>query len=46
VVGGLGMAPAANIGDNFGLFEPVHGQHLILQENRLQILHHSHFQSK
>ena len=25
VVGGLGMAPAANIGDNFGLFEPVHG---------------------
>ena len=25
VFGGLGMAPAANIGDNFGLFEPVHG---------------------
>jgi len=25
VVGGLGMTPAANIGDNFGLFEPVHG---------------------
>ena len=25
VVGGLGMAPAANIGDNFRLFEPVHG---------------------
>ncbi len=25
VVGGLGMAPAANIGDSFGLFEPVHG---------------------
>jgi len=24
-VGGLGMAPAANIGDNFALFEPVHG---------------------
>jgi len=24
-VGGLGMAPAAKIGDNFGLFEPVHG---------------------
>jgi len=21
----LGMAPAANIGDNFALFEPVHG---------------------
>ncbi|KAF6247288.1 3-isopropylmalate dehydrogenase [Nitrosopumilus sp. b3] len=25
VVGGLGMAPTANIGDNFALFEPVHG---------------------
>ena len=25
VVGGLGMAPAANHGDNFALFEPVHG---------------------
>lgn len=25
VVGGLGMAPAANIGDDFALFEPVHG---------------------
>jgi len=25
VVGGLGMAPAGNIGDNFALFEPVHG---------------------
>jgi 3-isopropylmalate dehydrogenase len=25
VTGGLGMAPAANIGDNFALFEPVHG---------------------
>jgi 3-isopropylmalate dehydrogenase len=25
VVGGLGMGPAANIGDNFALFEPVHG---------------------
>ena len=25
VVGGLGMAPAANLGDKFGLFEPVHG---------------------
>jgi 3-isopropylmalate dehydrogenase len=24
-VGGLGMAPGANIGDNFGLFEPIHG---------------------
>jgi len=24
-VGGLGMAPSANIGDGFGLFEPVHG---------------------
>ncbi|HSD04845.1 MAG TPA: isocitrate/isopropylmalate dehydrogenase family protein [Nitrosopumilaceae archaeon] len=25
VVGGLGMAPAANIGDDYALFEPVHG---------------------
>ncbi|UTY62172.1 MAG: isocitrate/isopropylmalate dehydrogenase family protein [Marine Group I thaumarchaeote] len=25
VVGGLGMAPAANLGDAFALFEPVHG---------------------
>jgi len=25
VVGGLGMGPAANIGDTFALFEPVHG---------------------
>lgn len=25
VVGGLGMAPAANIGETFALFEPVHG---------------------
>ncbi len=25
VTGGLGMAPAANIGDDFALFEPVHG---------------------
>ena len=25
VVGGLGMAPSANIGDKFALFEPVHG---------------------
>jgi len=25
VIGGLGMAPAANIGENFALFEPVHG---------------------
>jgi 3-isopropylmalate dehydrogenase len=24
-VGGLGMAPGANIGDNFALFEPIHG---------------------
>ena len=24
VVGGLGMAPAANLGDDFALFEPVH----------------------
>lgn len=25
LVGGLGMAPGANIGDNFAVFEPVHG---------------------
>jgi len=25
LVGGLGMAPGANIGDKFALFEPVHG---------------------
>ena len=25
VVGGLGMGPAANVGDSFALFEPVHG---------------------
>jgi 3-isopropylmalate dehydrogenase len=25
VVGGLGMGPAANIGNSFALFEPVHG---------------------
>jgi 3-isopropylmalate dehydrogenase len=25
LVGGLGMAPGANIGDNFALFEPIHG---------------------
>ena len=25
LVGGLGMAPGANIGDSFALFEPVHG---------------------
>jgi len=25
LIGGLGMAPGGNIGDNFALFEPVHG---------------------
>ncbi|HDN62610.1 MAG TPA: hypothetical protein ENF56_01455, partial [Candidatus Bathyarchaeota archaeon] len=25
LVGGLGMAPSANIGDEFALFEPIHG---------------------
>jgi len=25
IAGGLGLAPGANIGDNFALFEPVHG---------------------
>ncbi|MEM2110510.1 MAG: isocitrate/isopropylmalate dehydrogenase family protein [Candidatus Bathyarchaeia archaeon] len=25
LVGGLGMAPGGNVGDNFALFEPIHG---------------------
>jgi methanogen homoisocitrate dehydrogenase len=25
LIGGLGLAPSANIGDEYGLFEPVHG---------------------
>jgi 3-isopropylmalate dehydrogenase len=25
VVGGLGLAPSGNIGDNYALFEPIHG---------------------
>ncbi|MEM1515615.1 MAG: isocitrate/isopropylmalate dehydrogenase family protein [Candidatus Bathyarchaeia archaeon] len=25
VAGGIGLAPGANIGDNYGMFEPVHG---------------------
>ncbi|MCK4952311.1 isocitrate/isopropylmalate dehydrogenase family protein [Candidatus Bathyarchaeota archaeon] len=25
LIGGLGMAPAANVGENFAIFEPVHG---------------------
>ena len=25
IIGGLGLTPSANIGDNFALFEPVHG---------------------
>ena len=25
LVGGLGLIPSANIGENYGLFEPVHG---------------------
>ncbi|HIP34603.1 MAG TPA: isocitrate/isopropylmalate dehydrogenase family protein [Methanothermococcus okinawensis] len=25
LIGGLGLAPSANIGDRYGLFEPVHG---------------------
>ncbi|MEM3041156.1 MAG: isocitrate/isopropylmalate dehydrogenase family protein [Nitrososphaerota archaeon] len=25
LIGGLGMAPGANIGDNFAIFEPIHG---------------------
>jgi isocitrate/isopropylmalate dehydrogenase len=25
MVGGLGMPPGANMGDDFGIFEPIHG---------------------
>ena len=25
LIGGLGVAPGANIGDNYAVFEPVHG---------------------
>ena len=25
MVGGLGMAPSGNVGDDYGLFEPIHG---------------------
>ncbi|MGD8544293.1 MAG: isocitrate/isopropylmalate dehydrogenase family protein [Candidatus Bathyarchaeota archaeon] len=25
LIGGLGLAPSGNVGDNYGLFEPVHG---------------------
>jgi len=25
ITGGIGLAPGANIGDNYGMFEPVHG---------------------
>ena len=35
VVGGLGMAPAANIGDNFALFEPVHGAAFDIAEQNI-----------
>ncbi|WOV92656.1 MAG: isocitrate/isopropylmalate dehydrogenase family protein [Candidatus Nitrosoabyssus spongiisocia] len=35
VVGGLGMAPAANIGDNFALFEPVHGAAFDIAEDHI-----------
>ena len=35
VVGGLGMAPAANIGDNFALFEPVHGAAFDIAEKNI-----------
>jgi 3-isopropylmalate dehydrogenase len=35
VVGGLGMAPAANIGDDFALFEPVHGAAFDIAEQNI-----------
>jgi len=31
LVGGIGLAPSANIGDNYALFGPVHGSALILR---------------
>jgi 3-isopropylmalate dehydrogenase (EC 1.1.1.85) len=40
------MAPAANIGDNFALFEPVHGAAFDIAGKILQILHHFYFQLK
>ena len=35
VVGGLGMGPAANIGNNFGVFEPVHGAAFDIQDRNI-----------
>jgi len=46
VVGGLGMAPAANLGDDFALFEPVHGAAFDIAGQILQILRHFYFQLK
>ena len=36
LIGGLGMAPGANIGDNFALFEPIHGSAPNRQANTQQ----------
>jgi len=38
VVGGLGMAPTANIGDSFALFEPVQLQKLLIILMKIEIL--------
>ena len=35
VVGGLGMGPAGNIGNDFGVFEPVHGAAFDIQGKNL-----------
>jgi 3-isopropylmalate dehydrogenase len=35
VVGGLGMGPAANIGNHFGVFEPVHGAAFDIQNKNI-----------
>jgi isocitrate/isopropylmalate dehydrogenase len=36
LIGGLGMAPGANIGDNFGLLNPSMAPHQTAQENTPQ----------
>jgi 3-isopropylmalate dehydrogenase len=35
LVGGLGMGPSANIGQNFSLFEPVHGAAFDIAEKNI-----------
>jgi len=38
------MAPAANLGDHFALFEPVHGAAFDIAGQILQTLHPFYFQ--